>query len=260
MLKHLKELYKFRELLMAFTLREIKVRYKQTILGASWAILQPVALTLIFTIVFGVFLKVKSGTIPYPIFAYSALLPWTFFSTSITFGSLSIVNNGNLISRIYFPREAMPIASMGAALFDFLIASIIFILMMFFYHVKISENILLLAVIIPTIVVFTLGISLILSALNVIFRDIKFIVPLGLQVWLYISPVIYSLNQVPDNIRKFYIINPMAVLLQSFRDVTVAGSAPNIKELFLAIVISISTLIVGYIFFKHKEKIFADVI
>lgn len=260
MTKYIGELLLYRELIIALTLREIKVRYKQTIMGSSWAILQPVALTLIFTIVFGFFLKVSSEDIPYPIFAYSALLPWTFFTTSVSFGSQSVVNNANLVTKVYFPREILPISSLGGALFDLLIASVIFILMMFYYKVTFTPNIFFLLLIIPTIIIFTTGITFILSTLNVIFRDIKFVVPLMLQIWLYASPIIYSMNQVPDNIRRFYILNPMAPLLQSFRDVTVGGIMPNIFELSLAVGISVFIFIFGYLFFKYKEKIFADVI
>ena len=260
MKKSMLELWKFRELIVALTFREIKVPYKQTFLGASWAVLQPAALTVIFTVVFGNFLKVGSESIPYPIFAYSALLPWTLFANSVTFGSLSVVNNGNLVTKVYFPREILPIASVVAAFFDFLIAGVIFLVMIYFYKIHLTLNILFLLIIVPAILMFTLGISFILSTLNVIFRDIKFVVPLGLQVWLYLSPVIYSMNQVPDNIRKIYIFNPIAPLLQSFRSVTLMGSPPVFIELYLSLVFSFFILILGYVFFKFKEKIFADVI
>lgn len=260
MIKNLKELIQYKELIYAFTLREIKVRYKQTILGASWAILQPFALTVIFTVVFSVFLKVDSGLVPYPIFAYSALLPWTFFATSVNFGSLSIVNNSSLVTKIFFPRETLPISAIAAAFIDFLIAGVIFLLMAIYYNIEITSNIFLLWIIIPAIIIFTLGITLMLSALNVIFRDIKFVVPLLLQIWLYTSPVIYSVNQVPERLRIIYNINPMAPLLESFRNVTVNGTSPNFTELFFATVISILMFVFGYVFFKSKEKIFADVI
>ena len=260
MIKNLKQLIGYRELIYAFTLREIKVRYKQTVLGASWAILQPLALTIIFTIIFSIFLKVDSGPIPYPIFAYSALLPWTFFTTSVNFGSLSVVNNSSLVTKIFFPRETLPISAIAAAFFDFIIAAIIFLVMMIYYNVGISFNILLLLIIMPAIIIFTLGVTLMLSALNVIFRDIKFVVPLLLQIWLYTSPIIYSVDQVPQRLKNIYIVNPMAPLIESFRKVTVAGSLPNFAELALAITISIAVFITGYAFFKSKEKIFTDVI
>ena len=260
MKKSINQLWSYRELLIAFTLREIKIRYKQTILGASWAILQPAALTIIFSIVFGVFLKVNSGSVPYPVFSYSALLPWTFFATAVSFGALSVVNNGNLVTKVYFPREILPLAAVGAAFIDFLSASLIFLLMFFVYKISLSVAFLYVLLIFPSIFLLTVGISFILSALNVMFRDIRFVVPLILQIWLYLSPVIYSMDQVPEKFRKFYILNPMAPLIQSFRDVTVFGKSPNVGELTLAIIVSVLIFILGYLIFKAKERKFADII
>lgn len=254
------ELWHFRELLLAFTIKEVKIRYKQTILGVAWAILQPAALTIIFTIVFGVFLKVQSEGIPYPIFAYSALLPWTFFSTAVSFGALSVVNNGGLVTKIYFPREILPLSAIGAAFFDFLMASLIFMAMMVFYKVPISINLLYLFLIVPGIVLLTGGISMALSTLNVLFRDIRFIVPLVLQVWLYLTPVIYSFGQVPEKYRTYLIANPLVGLIQGFRDVTAAGKAPDLSLLTFSLTVSVVIFVCSYWYFKHKERIFADVI
>lgn len=254
------ELWRFRELLWAFTLKEIKIRYKQTILGVGWAILQPAALTLIFTIIFGIFLKVHSGNIPYPIFAYSALLPWTFFSTAVSFGALSVVNNGGLVTKVYFPREVMPISAVGAAFFDFLMASLIFILMIIFYKISVNLNILYLFVIVPAILLFTTGVSLILSTVNVLYRDVRFVVPLILQIWLYASPVIYSFDQVPSKYKGLVAINPLVGLVQGFRDVTILGKIPDFGTLSFSTITSLVIFILGYWFFKKKERIFADVI
>lgn len=254
------ELWYFRELFWVLTLREIKVRYKQTILGVSWAILQPAALTAIFTVIFGVFLKIHSSNVPYPIFAYSALLPWTFFSTAVSFGALSVVNNGGLVTKVYFPREVMPLSAVGAAFFDFLMASLIFFLMIIFYKIPLNINILYLLIIVPSILFFTAGVSLILSTTNVLFRDVRFIVPLLLQVWLYLSPVIYSFDQVPSKYRIWVALNPLVGLLQGFRDVTVFGITPNFATLSFSVISSLAVIILGYWFFKKKERIFADVI
>ncbi len=260
LITHLVELIKYRELIGAFTLREIKVRYKQTILGSAWAILQPLALTIIFTLVFEIFLKVKSVGVPYPIFAYSALLPWTFFTTAVSFGSLSIVNNSSLVTKIFFPRETLPISSIIAAFLFFFFAGIIFIFMLFYYRVVPTYSLLFLFILLPAIISFTLGITLFLAALNVIFRDIKFVTPLLLQLWLYISPVIYSIENVPKNIRFFYALNPMAPFIESFRDITVLGKMPNLNELTIATLISVLVLLFAFLFFKSKEKKFADII
>ena len=254
------ELWHFRELLWALTIREVKIRYKQTLLGTAWAILQPASLTLIFTIVFGVFLKVSSGTIPYPIFAYSALLPWIFFTNAVSFGALSVVNNSGLVTKIYFPREILPLASIGAAFFDFLMAFVVFGILMIIYNIPLSLNLFYLSLLIPAITLLTIGVSLILSALNVMFRDIRFIVPLMLQIWLYLSPVIYSLEQVPERFRTIILFNPMAPLVQDFRDVTVFGKSPNLSELIFYSIISFLIFAAGYWFFKSQEKTFADII
>lgn len=254
------ELWRFRELSWAFTLKEIKIRYKQTILGVAWAILQPAALTIIFTVVFGIFLKVDSQDVPYPIFAYSALLPWTFFTTAVSFGALSVVNNGNLVTKVYFPREILPFSAVFAAFFDFIMGSVIFLAMLIFYRIPIGINLFLLIIPIFSILLFTSGISLLLSALNVLFRDIRFLVPLILQIWLYATPVIYSLNQVPQKYKFLMLLNPMTSLIESFRNFSIRQGSVDVSMIFLSVVISFSTFVAGYLFFKYKEKIFADVI
>lgn len=254
------ELWHFRELLMALSAREIKIRYKQTLLGAAWAILQPLSLTLIFTLVFGIILKVDSGGVPYPVFAYSALVPWTFFSNSVTFGSLSVVNNGNLVTKVYFPREILPLSSIGAALFDFLMAGLVFLLILFFYRVAVNINFLFIFIIIPSIVLITSGISFFLSAVNVMFRDIRFVIPLLLQIWLYVTPVIYSTSQIPQKYQPLFKLNPLVSIIENFRQVTIYGNLPNLLEIGFNLVLSFLIFILGYWFFKSKEKIFADVI
>ena len=260
MLKNFVELWEYRELLLALTMREIKVRYKQTFFGAAWAILQPAALTIIFTVIFSIFLKVPSENTPYPVFAYSALLPWTFFTTAVSFGALSVVNNGSLVTRVYFPREVLPLATVGAAIFDFFMASIVFIILALIFQIHFSVNLLFVLLILPAIIMFATGISLLLSCLNVLFRDVRFIVPLLLQIWLYVTPVIYSLSQIPDKFRFLIFLNPMAPLVQGFRESTALGKAPNLSYLFFALGFSLFTLILSYWFFKTREKIFADII
>ena len=259
MLNWFLELWDFRELLFALTVREIKVRYKQTILGVAWAILQPAALTLIFTIVFSLFLKVDSASVPYPVFSYSALLPWTFFTNAISFGALSVVNNGNLVTKVYFPREILPLASVGAAFFDFLMAFVVFVIILIFYHIHISSSFFLALLLIPFIFLLTSGISFFLSTLNVLFRDIRFVVPLILQVWLYLTPVIYSTSQVPEKYRPYLNLNPLTPLIEGFRDMSILGKVQNIEQISISVIASVVIFFAGYWFFKSKEKIFADV-
>lgn len=255
-----RELYNYRELLLAFSQKEIKIRYKQTVLGFLWAILQPAALTLIFTVVFGLFLKVNSNSAPYPVFAYSALLLWSFFTSAVSFGSLAVVNNASLVTKVYFPREIMPISAIIAALFDFGIASIIFILMLAFYGVSPSINLLYLLVIIPSFIILTSGIVFILTTINVLYRDVRFILPMVIQVLLYVTPVIYSLEQVPAKYRFFIVANPLSGLVEGFRQVTVFGKPPDLLALSYSSSVAILLFLIGFWFFKNKEKIFADVI
>lgn len=254
------EFWGFRELFLVLTFKEIKIRYKQTLLGTAWAILQPSALTIIFTVVFSLFLKIDSGSIPYPIFAYSALLPWTFFSTALSFGALSVVNNGNLVTKVYFPREMLPLSAVGAAFFDFLMAAVVFAVMMIFYKISISATILFAPLIIVSILLLTTGVSLILATLNVLFRDIRFIIPLLLQIWLYLTPIIYSSEAIPQKFKFLYWLNPLAPLIETFRQITVQGQNPRVFDLAYAGLISIVIFALGFWFFKSRERIFADVI
>ncbi len=199
----LKELYEARELLSTWTRREFRVRYSQSLLGAAWAVLQPVALMFIFSLVFGLILKVPTDGVPYPVFSFTASLPWTFFASSLTFAIPTLVNNMGLVSKIYFPREILPLSATLVCLIDFAIGALMFIPLLLFYQVHIGPAILLLPVLIIIQVIFSYGISLFASAVNVFFRDVRFIIPLALQIWMYISPVIYSANQIPEHLRSF---------------------------------------------------------
>lgn len=260
MIGHFREFLKFRELLFALSIREIKVRYKQTLLGAMWAIIQPLSLMIIFTFVFSFFLKIESEGVPYLIFSYSALLPWTFFATSLSFGSLAIINNGNLITKIYFPRETLPFSSLIAAFLDFLIASFLFIGMFFLFRTPLTFNIIFVFPIIILEVIFASAVILFTSALNVLWRDIKFVVPLAIQLWMFASPIIYPVSRVPDKYLALYMLNPMAVVVDNFRRVTILGLSPHWNDMIIAFVISLLLFILSYKFFKDKEKLFADII
>lgn len=258
--KSMIELFQYKELFIAFSIKEIKIRYKQTLLGFAWAILQPAALTLIFSLVFGIFLKINSSNIPYPIFAYSALLPWTFFTNAVNFGSLSVVTNSNLVTKVYFPREILPLSSITAAIFDFLMAAIIFVVMAFYFRTPINANLFYILLILPSLVLFTTGISLFFATINVLYRDVRFVLPILIQMLLYLTPVIYSFNQVPARYRVYIFINPLSGLIQSFRDVTVMGIAPNFALLIYSCLVSVVVFFGGYFYFKRKERTFADVI
>ena len=260
MLGNIRHLYQFRDLLFTWTSREIKVRYKQSVVGGLWAILQPLALMVIFTIVFGYFVQVPTGDIPYPIFSYSALLPWTFLATSISFAVPSLVTNMNLVTKIYFPREILPLASVAAAFFDLLIASILFLIMMLFYRLPPTLAWIWLPLLLFIQTLLILGVVFFMSTLNVYFRDIRFLIPLGLQIWMYASPIIYPLDLVPEQLRTLYMLNPMAGLIESYRRVLLAGQPPVWQNLLISAVISTLLFVGGYSYFKRSEKNFADVI
>ncbi|MGB8644430.1 MAG: ABC transporter permease [Anaerolineae bacterium] len=260
MLTNIKELYRYRELMWIWTLREIRVRYKQSILGALWAILQPLSMMLIFTLVFAFLTRVPTDGIPYPLFSYVALLPWTFFSTSVSLGFATLVGNMNLVTRTYFPREILPIGSVGASFFDFAIASSIFLLMLVWYQVPLTWAMAWLPLILVVQIFLTLGITLLGASLNVLYRDIRFIVPLGLQIWLYITPVIYPANLIPAWLRPVYMLNPMAGIINAYRLVILSGQQPGWSDFGLATIESIALFVLGYQVFKRLEMLFADII
>jgi len=257
---HLRRLIGYRELLWSLTLRDIKVRYKQSLLGVSWAILQPLAMTLIFTVVFSYFTRIDTHGIPYPIFAYAAMLPWTFFANSLSFGVPSIVNNTNLVTKIYFPRETFPLAAVMACFVDFLVASAVFVGLMIHYHYGLNIHMLWLPAVIMIQIVLALAISLFLSAINVFFRDIRFAIPLLVQVWMFASPVIYPVSMVPERLRALYMLNPMAGVLDTFRTVLLKGASPHLPYLIPAASVAIILLVVSYAAFKRLEMKFADFI
>jgi len=260
MVSSLRELFRYRELLWSWVIRDLKVRYKQSLLGIAWAILQPLSATIIFTIIFSRFVRVPTDGIPYPIFYYSALLPWTFSSSSITFGVNCLVNNMGLVTKIYFPREILPISAVIASFVDFLIAAVIYVGMMVFYRVPVGPNWVWVPVLILIQIALTLGVVLFASALNVFYRDIRFVVPLGIQLWMYLTPIIYPLNIVPERFRAFYMLNPMAGLIDSYRRIILQAQWPDLTYILMTAVVSVGVLYLAYLYFKRAEAVFADII
>jgi lipopolysaccharide transport system permease protein len=259
MIDHLRTLYRYRDLLWMWTLREIRIRYKQSFLGAAWAVLQPLALTAIFTLVFSYFVRISSDGIPYVVFAYTALLPWTLLSTSISFAVPSLVNNAQLVTKIYFPREILPLAAIGAALLDFLVALVVFAALLVLYQVPITGVSLWVPLLLAMQVLLMLGISLLAAGINVFYRDIRFVVPLALQLWMYATPIIYPVSMVPEWLRPFYMLNPMAGIVDSYRRVLLQGQAPVAVDLLSAGAMSLLLFVLGYTFFKRAEPAFADI-
>jgi lipopolysaccharide transport system permease protein len=255
-----RELLRYRELLATIVQREIKVRYKQASLGIVWAVIQPLSLMLVFSLFFGKLAKVPSDGVPYPIFSYTGLLPWTFFAASLNSAIPSLANNSHLITKIYFPREIFPLASVLAAAVDFGIACLLFGGMMLWYHVPFSAAMLWLPVLLIIQTLLTLGIALFLSALNVRYRDVRHALPLLIQIWMYASPVVYPASLIPERYRGLYMLNPLAPLLQGYRAVTLHGAVPDLSALAVAAAMAVTVFWIGYRYFKGTERTFADTI
>jgi lipopolysaccharide transport system permease protein len=261
LLAHVRELLRHRELLWLITQREIKVRYKQSILGVLWAILQPFSLMIVFTIFFSWFARMQSDGIPYPLFSYAALLPWTFFSSSLSAAIPSLIANSHIITKIYFPREIVPLASVFAAFLDFIIASAIFVLMMVFYGVAPTWNVLYILPLAVIQITFTTGICLLLSAFTVLYRDVRHMLPLVIQIWMFVTPILYPVSVVPAGWRVWYLtLNPMAVIIDGYRRAAIQGVAPQLQYLALAALVSGLLVWLGYKYFKHLEREFADIV
>lgn len=258
---HARELWRHRELLWLLTQREIKVRYKQSALGVAWAVLQPFSLMVVFTVFFSWFARMQSDGIPYPLFSYAALLPWTFFSTSLSFAIPSLIANSHIITKIYFPREVIPLSSVMAAFLDFLIASAVFVALLAFYRVPPTWNLLYVAPIVAIQILFTVGISLLLSAFTVLYRDVRHTLPLVIQIWMFVTPILYPASVVPERWRGWYFsLNPMAAIIDGYRRAVIQGVAPQLKYLLLAAAASCLLVLAGYKYFKHLEREFADIV
>jgi lipopolysaccharide transport system permease protein len=242
------------------TLRQIQVRYKQSLLGIAWAVLQPLLLMLMFIFIFATLLGVSTEGMPRPIFYYSGLLSWTFFSTSLSFAIPSMVENAPLIRKIYFPRELFPISSVLASFVDFLIAAVIFLGMMVYFHTPFTVHMLFVVPIVLIQIIFTLGICFFASAINVYYRDVRYALPLLIQMWMYASPVIYPMSQVPDRLKAFYLLNPMAGIIDGYRNVLVKGMSPDFYYLGVAAAGSLVLFALCYLYFKRIEMTFADVV
>ena len=254
-----KELWQYRELLRFLTVRDIKVRYKQTVLGGLWAILQPFMSMVVFTIFFGMLAKIPSDNLPYPIFVYTALLPWQFFSNGISNAGNSLVASSHLISKVYFPRIIIPAASLGAGLLDFLIAFSILVVMMLHYGIFPGAGILILPFLMLGVAIAALGIGMILSALNVAYRDFRYVIPFLVQFWLFATPVIYPASIVPENWRWLINVNPMAGLISAFRS-SLLNTPILWNDLLISGAVSIVLFILGIAYFTRMERRFADII
>jgi lipopolysaccharide transport system permease protein len=256
-----KEVWRFRELIYFMTWRDLKVRYKQTVLGAAWAVLSPFMTMVVFSIFFGNLAKVPSDGIPYPIFSYSGLLPWGLFSTALTVASRSLTQNSNMITKIYFPRIILPLATILAGVVDFAIAFVILLLMMLYYGIAPTAAIWTLPLYLLLTLIAALGVGLWLSALNVKYRDVGYVTPFLTQFWMFITPIAYGSSLVPDKWQLLYNLNPMVGVVNGFRWALlgVQQGAPSLN-LVISVVVSIVILISGLIFFNRMERQFADMV
>jgi lipopolysaccharide transport system permease protein len=258
LIRDLAKLWQYSDLLLTLSIHRIKVRYKQSVLGVFWAILQPLSMMLIFTFIFSLIARMPSDGAPYAIFAYTALLPWNYFSTAVSNATNSLVSHSQFVTKVYFPREILPITYVVVALFDFLVASTLLAGLMIYYHVSLTINVLYTVPIILVVSCFALAMSFLLSATQVRFRDIGVAVPLLLQVWLFATPVIYPLSAVPSRWRPFYVLNPMVGVVEGFRQVILRGAAPETRPLLFSAVISVILLVASYLYFKRVEATMAD--
>jgi lipopolysaccharide transport system permease protein len=255
----LRDLYHYRELLFVLTARDVKVRYKQTALGVVWALLQPLANMLLFTLVFGRLAKLPSDGFPYPIFVFAGLLPWTFFANSISASAESIVGASSLITKVYFPRIIIPLAAVCTALVDFAIAFLILLILMLFYGVGWTANLFLAPILILALGFTALGIGTMLAALNVSYRDFRYLIPFGIQFWMFASPVVYPSSMIPERWQWLYHLNPVAGIIDGFRSVFL-GSAFNWTTLSISMLASVAIFLAGVLMFERAERRFADVI
>jgi len=255
----LRDIWAYRELLYFLTWRDVKVRYKQTALGAAWAILQPLFMMVIFTIFFGRLAGVDSSGIPYPLYAFAGLVPWTFFSNALTASSNSLVGSANLITKVYFPRLIVPAAALLAGLVDFLLAFVLLVVMMIYYRVTPTIHLLFLPVLIVLTTLFTLGVGTWMSALNVKYRDVRFALPFLIQLWLFVSSVILPSSSIPPKWRWILLFNPMSAIIEAYRS-SLFGLPFDWTAIGIASLLTLVVLVYATYAFGRVERSFADII
>ena len=256
----LRAVWHYRELLSFLVWRDVKVRYKQTLIGASWAILQPLMTMVIFTVIFGHFARLPSDGLPYPVFAYTALLPWMYFAQAIERSGKSLVADTNLIKKVYFPRLLVPIAAVITPLVDFAIAFILLLGLMAWFGIIPTWGILILPLFMLFALLTALAVTLLLAPLNVRYRDVGHAIPFLIQFWMYASPVAYSVNLIPEQWRPLYSLNPMLGVIEGFRWALLGKASPDFEVMVISAAAVLVLLLGGLVYFKHMERTFADVI
>lgn len=256
----LRELWEYRELLYFLVWRDIKVRYKQTALGAAWAIIQPLMTMVVFSLFFGRLAKIPSDGVPYPIFSYAALVPWTFFANGLTQSSNSLVGSANLITKVYFPRLTIPIATVLSGVVDFMLAFAVLLCMMFVYGISPGANIFWLPLFLLLALVTALGVGMWLSAMNVQFRDVRFVVPFIVQFWLFATPIAYPSSLLSEPWRTLYGVNPMVGVVEGFRWAMLNTNTAPGASIMVSSGVALFLLLTGSFYFRRMEKSFADVV
>ena len=256
----LRELWRYRELLYFLTWRDIKVRYKQTVLGAAWAVIQPFMTMVVFSLFFGRLAQIPSDGIPYPIFSYAALVPWTFFANGLSQSSNSLVGSANLIKKVYFPRLAVPIATILSGVIDFVLAFLVLLVMMVFYGIVPTANVVWLPFFLLLALVTSLGAGLWLSAMNVQFRDVRYVVPFLVQLWLFATPIAYPSSIIPAPWRMLYAVNPMVGVVEGFRWALLGVETRPGPMVIVSALAAVALLVSGAFYFRRMEKTFADVV
>lgn len=257
---NLRELWQYRELIGFFIWRDIKVRYKQTLLGAAWAVIQPVFTMVVFSLFFGKLAKVPSDNVPYPIFSYAALLPWQLFAKALNDASRSLVGGRNMLTKVYFPRLILPLASLLGGLVDFAIAFLVLLGMMWYYRVPLTPQVWTVLLFLPLALLTALGVGLWLAALNVLYRDVGYALPFLTQAWMFITPIAYSSTLVPEKWRLVYALNPMAGVVNGFRWALLDTPTGPDASMAVSVAVALVVLVSGVFFFRRMERMFADVV
>ncbi len=256
----LNELWEYRELLYFLVWRDIKVRYKQTVLGAAWAVLQPVMTMVVFSLFFGMLAKIPSDGVPYPLFAYAALVPWTFFAYAMSQSADSLVGSANLIKKVYFPRLIIPLASVMAGLVDFAIAFVVLIGMLLAYGIMPTIHVVWLPMLVLLALITALGVGLWLSALNVRYRDVRYTLPFLTQFWLFATPIAYPSSLLPENWKLLYALNPMVGVVEGFRWALLGTQTRPGSMVIASAIAAFALLAAGLLYFRRMEETFADII
>jgi lipopolysaccharide transport system permease protein len=260
----LRDIWQYHELLYFLVWRDVKVRYKQTALGVAWVVMQPLLSTVVFTVLFGILLEVPTGGVPYPVFALAALLPWNYFAGSLTRASTSLVNNTYLITKVYFPRLIIPISGVLAGLIDFAIGFVVLLGLLVYYRIPLTWTILFLPLFLLLAMITSLGFGLWFSALNVRYRDVTYLTPYLVQVWMYLTPVVYGTTLIPEDYQFLLALNPMTAVVEGFRWALLGSQLAEAQAprpvIMVSVAISLLVLFGGILYFRHTERTFADII